>query len=429
MAAHRKPGKLFSLTAAAFLLMTAAVGGYALAGNRVTELADSHAPQTVRLASPWSASGQHVTVTACLASGKLSPVSVAALKCPATSATLRWAAQSGPAGASGQHMNVTACLASGKLSHVSVAALKCPANSATLRWTAQSSPASSPSPLPSRSSPSSPVPTSTSPSPSPTSTSPSPPSPRTGAPCSVSGTNDYCPAPGVDYSYAPDDLSNGSNNYINTDIFSPLPGFTSRNCAPGSATPCQTVNAFNPGDWSATANYPAGNTGIVSAPQDRTDLGYQPVSGFHSLTASFSDNINANGGTDAEAAYDFWSSTSSGNAFSQEMMVWTDSAGRGTCGGGTVIATGVTFPGNNAGPWNLCVNGPLNSGSEFIWYLPGMQQPNNKIDVLGMFNYMISHGYYSAATGINQIVETAEIASTGGQYETFQFSNLAISHS
>ena len=67
MAAHRKPGKLVSLAAVLFVLMTAAVGGYALAGNRVTELADSHAPQTVKLASPWSASGQHVTVTACLA--------------------------------------------------------------------------------------------------------------------------------------------------------------------------------------------------------------------------------------------------------------------------------------------------------------------------------------------------------------------------
>ena len=63
MAAHRKPGKLVSVAAVLFLLMTAAVGGYALAGNRVTELADSHAPQTVKLASPWSASGRHVTVT------------------------------------------------------------------------------------------------------------------------------------------------------------------------------------------------------------------------------------------------------------------------------------------------------------------------------------------------------------------------------
>src|SRR5215470_12195621 len=118
MAAHRRSRKLVPLAIAVFVLMTAAVGGYALAGNRVTELADSHAPQTVKLASPWAASGQHVTVTACLASGKLSPVSVAALRCPANAATLRWAAQSSQAGASGQHMTVTACLASGKLSPV-----------------------------------------------------------------------------------------------------------------------------------------------------------------------------------------------------------------------------------------------------------------------------------------------------------------------
>ena len=82
MAAHRKRGKLVPLAAALLALVAAAVGGYALAGNRVMELADSHGPQTVKLASPWSTSGQHVTVTACLASGKLSRVSVAALRCP-----------------------------------------------------------------------------------------------------------------------------------------------------------------------------------------------------------------------------------------------------------------------------------------------------------------------------------------------------------
>ena len=83
MADHRKSRKLVPLAAVLSVLVAAAVGGYALAGSR--------APETVNLASTSGASGQHVTVTACLASGKLSRVSVAALKCPANSATLRWA--------------------------------------------------------------------------------------------------------------------------------------------------------------------------------------------------------------------------------------------------------------------------------------------------------------------------------------------------
>jgi len=43
MPAHKKPTKFLPLAAAVlFLLVTAAVGGYALAGNDATKLADSH---------------------------------------------------------------------------------------------------------------------------------------------------------------------------------------------------------------------------------------------------------------------------------------------------------------------------------------------------------------------------------------------------
>ena len=127
----------------------------------------------------------------------------AAPRCPAKSAPFHWTAQSGPAGTSGQHMTITACLASGKLARISVAAApkcpasrprstglrsparrrirpahdrhclprvgklarisvaaapKCPAKSAPFHWAALSGPASSPSPLHRPSSSSSPSP-------------------------------------------------------------------------------------------------------------------------------------------------------------------------------------------------------------------------------------------------------------------------------
>ena len=132
MAAHRKRGKLVPLAVVLSVLVVAAVGGYALAG--------SHAPETVNLASAPGASGQHVTVTACLASGKFTRVSVAAAaRCPVRSAPVHWAAQSSAPGASSQHVTVTACLASGKFTRVSVAAAaRCPVRSAPVHWAAQS---------------------------------------------------------------------------------------------------------------------------------------------------------------------------------------------------------------------------------------------------------------------------------------------------
>lgn len=101
MSAHGKSGKLVLLAGVLCLMVAAAFGGYAAANNR--NLANSRVPETVNLAGGQAgASGQDVTVHACLASGKLTRVSVAAApKCPAKSVPVQWSVQSGPASSSG----------------------------------------------------------------------------------------------------------------------------------------------------------------------------------------------------------------------------------------------------------------------------------------------------------------------------------------
>ena len=92
MASHRKPRKRVPLVGVAVLSMLggAAVGGTALAGG-------GSAPRAATLDSAWvtsamvdsfahavpSAPGANVLVYACLASGKLSGVSVSVPECPA----------------------------------------------------------------------------------------------------------------------------------------------------------------------------------------------------------------------------------------------------------------------------------------------------------------------------------------------------------
>jgi len=73
------------------LMVAAAFGGYAVAS--------SHVPETVNLAAgaQGAASGQTMTVHACLASGRLTRVSMATPKCPAKSVPVQWSVQSGPA--------------------------------------------------------------------------------------------------------------------------------------------------------------------------------------------------------------------------------------------------------------------------------------------------------------------------------------------
>jgi hypothetical protein len=48
------------------------------------------------------------------------------------------------------------------------------------------------------------------------------------------------------------------------------------------------------------------------------------------------------------------------------------------------------------------------------------------VDILGMMNWLVSHGYLPAGTGLNQIDYGFEICSTGGAPETFTVSGYGI---
>ena len=401
MADHRKSRKLVPLAAVLSVLVAAAVGGYALAGSR--------APETVNLASTSGASGQHVTVTACLASGKLTRVSVAAApKCPATSARLHWA-QSGPAGASGQHVTITACLTSGKLTRVSVAAApKCPAKSARLHWAAQPGTASSPSPLPRPSSSSSPSPGSPpsaapSASSSPSTTSPDP-IPATTSPSQVQTATSTSPASWAWCSSAPlgqwttpDGRFDLYNNEWNTS-YNPGP---------------QTICGNSESDWQAVSNQRAGNTAVLTAPSVQIPYnnsnGY-PLSDFSSLSSSYAENMHAVAGTDAEAMYDIWL-----NGLNKEVMFWVDDHGQTPSG--SVVAT-TTFSGAT---WDLWQTG----GGYWAFVRKG-NASSGTVDLLAGLKYLESRGDLAATDKLWQVNFGWEICSTAGAPETFTVSNYSV---
>ena len=402
MADHRKSRKLVPLAAVLSVLVAAAVGGYALAGSR--------APETVNLASTSGASGQHVTVTVCLASGKLTRVSVAAApKCPATSAPLYWAAQSGPAGASGQHVTITACLTSGKLTRVSVAAApKCPAKSARLHWAAQPGTASSPSPLPRPSSSSSPSPGSPpsaapSASSSPSTTSPDP-IPATTSPSQVQTATSTSPASWAWCSSAPlgqwttpDGRFDLYNNEWNTS-YNPGP---------------QTICGNSESDWQAVSNQRAGNTAVLTAPSVQIPYnnsnGY-PLSDFSSLSSSYAENMHAVAGTDAEAMYDIWL-----NGLNKEVMFWVDDHGQTPSG--SVVAT-TTFSGAT---WDLWQTG----GGYWAFVRKG-NASSGTVDLLAGLKYLESRGDLAATDKLWQVNFGWEICSTAGAPETFTVSNYSV---
>ena len=257
-----------------------------------------------------------------------------------------------------------------------------------------------PTPKPSSSAPASPTPT-----PKPSSSAPAPPS---GPVCTTSAQQGSCgPYPDSEITGTTSDTS------IGNDVWSPINGWS------------QTLHVTNPSSWYVTATGPAGNTGVVSYPSLGAQYGQTtgkatPLSDFKSMYSSFNENMNANSGTSAWAAYDIWLGPSSGTQATHEVMIQHDFANNGAC----TPEASATFGGSGGVPvqkWNLC-----QFGSELVWKLTGGNEQSGSVDVLGMLNWLVNHGYMENGTGLFSIGYGWEICSTGGQNEKFQVNNFSI---
>jgi len=463
VAAHGKPRRLVPVVLALFVVAAAAGCGSALSGSRAPHAVMLDNASVASIASV--ASGQQVTVSACLSAGKLTRVSLTvALKCPAHAVRARWSARSGPAPASG-HGAVYACLSAGELTRVSVtAALKCPAHAVRARWSALSGPAvaaarsavlyaclaagkltrvsvtagpkcpahsvearwaalpgpvpaprslprasasASPSPSSSPSPVASPSPSSGSPSPSTSApTTPAPDPTGQGARCVTSATMGSCGP----YNY-PQISASGGGTTVTQDVWNPIAGAS------------QTLTAYNPGDWSVTADMPAGNGAVVSYPDIKqlyttTSNTPDPLSDFKSITSSFAESgPGSGGGDDYEAAYDIWAGTGSDD-YAQEIMIWVDTHGQIPAGSKAATAdiggTSYTVWSANDHPVSLVLDSNETSGT---------------INILAALDWLMSHGYMPAGSGLNQIDFGWEICSTGGTAKTFRLTEYGIQSS
>jgi hypothetical protein len=389
MASHRKPRepgeqpKPWKLRRLVPLGVVLCLGAAAFGGSAVAGVFDSRSPLTMNLADAPGSTAPGVTVYACLASGRLTHVSVTAPpKCPANSVPVQWT------GHSGVKSSPTPQPKPGRSSDP---------------------PASSPPASPSSSPPTA-APSTSSAAPS------SPPPSGPGPQCVTSARHGSCGP----YDYPGITGSSGSNTYVLNNMWGANSGTT------------QTLTANNPGSWSVVANsQPAGSTAVQTYPDTqeiytRPDDTPLPLSSFSSIISSFTEKMGAASGTSAEAAYDIWLGQNSSTNYANEVMIWNDQANRGTCGGAKVKAT-ATFGGPNGVPqqnWTLCEYG----GTELIWYLTSGNEQSGTVDVLSMLTWLESHGYLPAGSGLNQIDYGFEICSTPAA-EAFTVSQFSIKSS
>lgn len=289
----------------------------------------------------------------------------------------------------------------------------------------QKKPRHTPSPSPTRTSPTTSTPGPTTPAPTtpgPTSPGPgptTPPPPPPAGTCSTSSQSGEC-GPYTDPQIEGLGSGNQNNIQVGNNIYSPISGASS------------TLYASSPADWHVIANMPAGNTGVVSYPSVGVDFHLQnssgswyeqPLTHFHTMVSSFSENMHTTSGTSAWAAYDIWL-----NGGNNEIMIQHDFANNGPCDN----AAEASFGGSNGVPvqtWHLC-----QFGSEQVWKLGTndshkVNEQSGSVDILAMLTWMENHGDLPKNSTIGLLGYGWEICSTGGANENFQVNSFTITTS
>jgi Glycosyl hydrolase family 12 len=368
MANHRKPRKLLPLAvvgALSVLAGAAAAGGVALAGGTPA------APQAATLDSAWVTSamvdsfargvpdsgGGNVLVYACLASGKLTGVSVTAPTCPADAVRLHWVAQ---ASAPSSPSPVTIASASASPSPSS---RQSPKARPTRVPVAPATSPTSPGPSPLRPPPSSrPTPTSSA-TPVPIAPSTAPAQPIGMLNCTSNqngGANDtVTQLDGDAYHLQANEYNSGATFKICTDG---SPDFTisssgvavSHDGAPGAYP--SIYKGCHWGDCTDNSGMPVSVSSMTNTPGK--------------VTTSYNTTTVSNGAWDD--SYDIWynpAQSTSNNSSGLEMMIWLNHFGGVQPAGSpgpTVTIDGISFTvwyggSGNGGTVSFVANSPTSS--------------------------------------------------------------------
>jgi len=232
----------------------------------------------------------------------------------------------------------------------------------------------------------------------------SPGQPQAGKACVTSASSGNCGP----YAYPPISNSNGYTTYVGNNMWG---------CGNGACGP-QTLTAYHPGSWSVTSTQASGNTAVLTYPNvqqvfTKTTNTDPAISAFTSITSDYTETMNPQAGTDAEAAYDLWLSNTSGP---KEVMIWVDNVGRGNGGArqiGAATIGGQAFTVYQYG------------GGEIIFSLNHNEQ-SGTVDILATLKWLQGHGLVSAGAQLGQVDFGFEICSTGGKPEQFTVSRYTL---
>lgn len=190
----------------------------------------------------------------------------------------------------------------------------------------------------------------------------------------------------------------------------------------------QSINVCSQSSWYATSNQPNNGGQVETYPDTEYDVGGResmsttPISGFTSITSTFSEAYPAVGGWDA--AYDLWL-----NNWSTEIMMWNQWAGNNSFWANCANATNSeNFCGDPQGV-ALTLDGVpfhfLNNGGELMFFRD-QQVSSGSVDILAAFQWLVSQGLVKSTDVPTQLEYGVEISYTSGT-ETFPTTGLTFS--
>lgn len=232
--------------------------------------------------------------------------------------------------------------------------------------------------------------------------------------CTITGNagNNWEPQCGP-YNYAP-----VTPNWDDTIV-----GLNGWNC--GNPPGCGPLSAtvVNPGDWTLSADEPAGNTAVMMYPSTYQNFWNASAGGEQNFLISkvtefrstFAESMPSTAGTIAWANYDMFIDNS--GTSHNEMMVQTQNVGGCiTC---SAVAGHATFSGQ---AWTLRVY-----GGEMIWDLTGGDnEASGTVHLAEMLRWLEARGFIGTASTFNAIGFGWEVCSTGGAPENFTVSHFTL---
>ena len=177
----------------------------------------------------------------------------------------------------------------------------------------------------------------------------------------------------------------------------------------------QTLSACSYSNWYVVAdmNNDSGNGAVKTYPNVQETFNEPRISSFNVISSTFSE-ASPHAGI-YEDAYDIWVNgiASSG---STEVMIWTENFHQSPSG--SVEAT-VSLGGRGYHVWRT-------SSGSYIAFVADTNFTSGTVNLLQLFDWLISKGWIPADSTLGQIDYGAEIVSTNNIPSTFSFTNFSI---